>query len=78
MKQLGAKKIALVGANIGSSAVFIEQTKQAIKKTKGLKAVFDTTDVTAEQQDFTGIADEIKQSGRTACTPGSAGSRRTR
>jgi branched-chain amino acid transport system substrate-binding protein len=73
MKQLGAKKIALVGANIGSSAVFIDQTKQAIDKTKGLEVVYDTTDVTPEQQDFTGIADAIRTSGADGVYTGLAG-----
>lgn len=73
MKQLGAKKIALVGTNLASSAIFIDQTKQAIEKTKGLEVVFDTTDVTPEQQEFTGIADSIKQSGADGVYTGLAG-----
>jgi branched-chain amino acid transport system substrate-binding protein len=73
MKELGAKKIALVGTNLASSAIFIDQTKQAIGKTKGLEVVFDTTDVTPEQQDFTGIADQIKSSGADGVYTGLAG-----
>ncbi len=73
MKELGAKKVALVGSNIGSSAVFIDQAAQAIDKTKGLEVVYQTTDVTAEQQDFTGIADQIKQSGADGVYTGLAG-----
>ncbi len=73
MKELGAKKIALVGSNIASSAVFIDQTKQAIDKTKGLEVVYETTDVTPEQQDFTGIADQIKSSGADGVYTGLAG-----
>jgi len=63
MKKLGAKKIALVGTNLAAGAVFLDQTRQAIDRTKGLEVVYETADVTPEQQDFTGIADQIKQSG---------------
>jgi branched-chain amino acid transport system substrate-binding protein len=63
MKKLGAKKIAVVGTNIASSAVFLNQVAQAVQKTKGLELVYKTTDITPEQQDFTGIAAQIKDKG---------------
>ncbi|MEX2268329.1 MAG: ABC transporter substrate-binding protein [Acidimicrobiia bacterium] len=73
MKALGAKKIALVGANIASSAVFMDQAGVAVENTKGLELVFKTTDVTPEQQDFTGIAAQIKESGADGMYTGLAG-----
>jgi ABC-type branched-subunit amino acid transport system substrate-binding protein len=73
MKELGAKKIAIVGTNLAASAVFVDQTTQAIGKTKGLEVVYETTDITPEQQDFTGIADQIKQSGADGVYTGLAG-----
>lgn len=63
LKELGAKKIAVVGSNSESSAVNTAQTVTAVENTKGLKLVYDTADVTPEQQDFTGIAAQIKDSG---------------
>jgi branched-chain amino acid transport system substrate-binding protein len=73
MKALGAKKVAVIGANIASSAIFINQIAQAVQKTKGLKLAFKTTDVTPEQQDFTGVADQIKKSGADGVYTGLAG-----
>jgi branched-chain amino acid transport system substrate-binding protein len=63
MKKLGAKKIAVVGTNVASGAIFLEQVAQAVEKTKGMDVVYKTTDVTPEQQDFTGIAAQIKEQG---------------
>jgi len=73
LKKLGAKKIAVIGANIASSAIFINQAGTAVQKTKGLKLVYKTTDVTAEQQDFTGIAQNVKNSGADGVYTGLAG-----
>jgi len=73
MKALGAKKIALVGANIASSAVFMDQIGEAVENTKGLELVYKTTDVTPEQQDFTGVAAQIKDSGADGMYTGLAG-----
>ncbi|MEX0664509.1 MAG: ABC transporter substrate-binding protein [Acidimicrobiia bacterium] len=61
LKELGAKRIAVVGSNVESSAINADQAATAVEKTKGLKLVFKTTDVTVEQQDFTGIAAQIKE-----------------
>jgi ABC-type branched-subunit amino acid transport system substrate-binding protein len=63
MKALGAKKIAVVGTNVASGVTFLNQTAQAVKKTKGLELVYQTTDITPEQSDFTGIANQIKEKG---------------
>jgi branched-chain amino acid transport system substrate-binding protein len=63
MKKLGAKKIAVVGTNVASGAIFLNQVAEAVEKTKGLELVYKTTDVTPEQQDFTGIAAQIKENG---------------
>jgi branched-chain amino acid transport system substrate-binding protein len=64
MKELGAKKIALVSTNIANSATFIDQIDNAIKKSKnGLKVVYKTTDVPQTQKDFTAEAQKIKESG---------------
>jgi branched-chain amino acid transport system substrate-binding protein len=63
MKKLGAKKIAVVGTNVASGAIFLDQVAQAVEKTKGMDVVYKTTDVTPEQQDFTGIAAQIKEQG---------------
>ena len=77
-RQLGAKKIAVVGTNVASGAIFLNQVAQAVQKTKGLKLVYKTTDVTPEQQDFTGIAAQrSRTAARTACTRRSPASRRT-
>ena len=73
MKALGAKKIAVIGSNIGASATFIDQIATAVKKTKGLKLVYKTTDVTADQQDFTGIAAAVKDAGADGVYTGLAG-----
>jgi ABC-type branched-subunit amino acid transport system substrate-binding protein len=62
MKALGAKKVAVVGSNIASSAIFINQAATAVENTKGLKLVYKTTDITPEQEDFTGVAAQIKDS----------------
>jgi branched-chain amino acid transport system substrate-binding protein len=64
MKELGAKKIALVSTNVANSATFIDQIDDAIKKSKnGLKVVYKTTDVPQTQRDFTAEAQKIKDSG---------------
>ena len=60
MKKLGAKKIAVVGTNVASGAIFLDQVAEAVESTKGMEVVYKTTDVTPEQQDFTGIAAQIK------------------
>jgi len=73
MKALGAKKVAVIGANIAASATFIDQIATAVERTKGLELVYKTTEVTPEQQDFTGVADQVKQSGADGVYTGLAG-----
>jgi branched-chain amino acid transport system substrate-binding protein len=63
MQELGATKIAAVGTNIAASATFIDQIEQAVKKTKGMKLVYKTTDVSVSDREFTGVAQRIKDSG---------------
>ena len=52
-----------VGTNLAVECDLHRPDEAGDRKTKGLEVVFDTTDVTPEQQDFTGIADQIKSSG---------------
>jgi branched-chain amino acid transport system substrate-binding protein len=63
LKELGATKIALVGTNQASSANFIKKIDQAVKKTKGLKVVYKTTDLSVSDREFTGVVQQIKDSG---------------
>jgi branched-chain amino acid transport system substrate-binding protein len=63
MQKLGATKIALVGTNQASSAGFIDQIDQALKKTKGMKVAFKTTDLSVSDREFTGVVQRIKDSG---------------
>ncbi|MGH8984013.1 MAG: ABC transporter substrate-binding protein, partial [Acidimicrobiia bacterium] len=73
LKELGAKRIAVVGSNLESSAVNADQTATAVEKTKGLKLAYQTTDVTPEQQDFTGVAAEIKDANADGVYTSTAG-----
>jgi ABC-type branched-subunit amino acid transport system substrate-binding protein len=70
IKKLGGTKVALVGSNAGSSATFIEQVDTAVSKTKGLKVVYKTTDLSAGDRDFTAVAQKIKESGADAVYTG--------
>jgi branched-chain amino acid transport system substrate-binding protein len=63
LEKLGATKIALVGTNQSSSANFIEKIDKAVKKTKGEKVVFKTTDLSVSDREFTGVVQKIKDSG---------------
>ena len=65
LKELGAKKIALVGTNLANSATFIEQIDDSIKLSKksGLKVVFKTTDIPPDRREFGDIVQQIKDSG---------------
>src|SRR5918996_5047807 len=62
MKELGATKIAAVGTNVAASATFVDQIEQAVKKTKGLKFVYKTTDLSTTDREFTGVVQRIKDS----------------
>jgi branched-chain amino acid transport system substrate-binding protein len=65
LKELGAKKIALVGTNVGNSATFIDQVADSIKlvKNSGLKVVYKNTDIPPERREFGDIVQQIKDSG---------------
>lgn len=70
LKELGNKKIAIVGTNIQASATFVDQIAESIEKTKGLEVAYTTTDVTPADREFTGIAQEIADSGADALYTG--------
>lgn len=63
MKQQGSKNVALVGSNQANSARVILQTADAVKRTKGLKNVYQTVDVPLGSAEFGAIAQQIKDSG---------------
>src|SRR3954451_7128643 len=64
LKTRGATKIALIGGNTESSALFIERIKKSIEQTdSGLKVVYDNTSVPPDQTDFTAEVQAIKDSG---------------
>lgn len=73
LKKLGAKKIAVIGNNAQASATNAEQVAAAAEHTKGVKLVYLTTDVTPEQQDFTGVAAKIKEVGADGVYTSTAG-----
>ncbi len=63
VKALGAKKIAVIGNSTGNAATFAEQNADSVKKTKGLKLVYKTTDIPAGTTEFGAVVDQIKNSG---------------
>jgi len=63
VKQLGAKKIAVIGNSTGNAATFAEQNADSVKKTPGLKLVYKTTDIPPGTTEFGSVVDQIKQSG---------------
>ena len=63
LKALGASKIAAVGTNQQSSAVFVQQVASAVKRTKGMKSVLVNVDTPIGSTEFTGLAQRIKDSG---------------
>ena len=63
VKALGAKKIAVIGNSTGNAATFAEQNADSVKKTKGLKLVYKTTDIPTGTTEFGAVVDQIKQSG---------------
>jgi branched-chain amino acid transport system substrate-binding protein len=63
VKALGAKKIAVIGNSTGNAATFAEQNADSVKKTKGVKLVYKTTDIPAGTTEFGAVVDQIKQSG---------------
>jgi branched-chain amino acid transport system substrate-binding protein len=63
LKKLGAREIAIVATNVQASATFADQIAKAVNKTKGMETVFKTTDLTPADREFTGLVQEIQQSG---------------
>ncbi len=70
IKKLGGTKVAIVGTSAASSATFVDQVEQAVEKTKGLKVVYKTADLTPADRDFTGIAAKIEEAGADAVYTG--------
>jgi branched-chain amino acid transport system substrate-binding protein len=72
LKNKGATKVALVGANTGNSATFVDQIAKQIKLLGGgkIRVVYHTDDVTLTQRDFTAEAQKIKDSGADAVATG--------
>jgi branched-chain amino acid transport system substrate-binding protein len=62
-KALGAKKIAVIGNSTGNAATFAEQNADSVRKTKGVKLVYKTTDIPPGTTEFGAVVDQIKQSG---------------
>jgi branched-chain amino acid transport system substrate-binding protein len=65
LKDRGATKIALIGGNSQSSALFIERIKKSIEQLPelGLEVVYENVSVPPAQTDFTAEVQAIKQSG---------------
>ena len=63
VKALGAKKIAVIGNSTGNAATFAKQNVDSVNKTKGLKLVYETTDIPTGTTEFGSVVDQIKQSG---------------
>ena len=70
LKALGAKKIALIGYQTANAAAFIRDLGEAVKKTKGLELVYDTSDVAPGTNEFGSYAQAIKDSGADALYTG--------
>ena len=63
VKELGAKKIAVIGNSTGNAATFAEQNADSVKRVKGLELVYKTTDIPPGTTEFGAVVDQIKQSG---------------
>lgn len=63
LKKLGAKKVAVIGTNAAASITAVNQTVDAVERTKGLEVVYQTAEVPLDATDFTAWAQEIKSSG---------------
>src|SRR4051812_6159282 len=66
LKKLGATKIAVVGGMNASSATYVIQVARSVKQLGQMQVVKEITDVPVDQQDFTSIAQDIKDSGADA------------
>jgi|RhiMethySRZTD1v2_1073278.scaffolds.fasta_scaffold57068_2 branched-chain amino acid transport system substrate-binding protein len=65
MKAAGAKKVALIGGNLGNSAVFIEQIADSIQRfhKKDMEVVYKSSDVPPGNTQWGSYVEEIKKSG---------------
>jgi ABC-type branched-subunit amino acid transport system substrate-binding protein len=61
--ELGATKIALIGGQNQSSALFIERVRKSIEAVGGLEVVYDNTSVPTDQREFAAEVQAIKESG---------------
>jgi ABC-type branched-subunit amino acid transport system substrate-binding protein len=70
VKALGGTKVALVGGGNQSSATFINQIAATMGPDSGLSVVFKTTDIPADQRDFTAVVQRIRESGADSMITG--------
>lgn len=70
VRRLGGTKVALVGGGNQSSATFIRQVAAAIRKGGQAEVVYTTTDIPADQRDFTAVVQRIKESGADSLITG--------
>lgn len=70
LAQLGATKVALIGGQNQSSALFIERVKRSIEKLGELEVVYENVAVPLDQRDFTAEAQQIEDSGADAVVTG--------
>ena len=70
LAKLGATKVALIGGQNQSSALFIERVKKSIEKIGELEVVYENVAVPLDQRDFTAEAQQIEDSGADALVTG--------
>ncbi|GIU86682.1 MAG: hypothetical protein KatS3mg009_1197 [Acidimicrobiia bacterium] len=70
LAELGATKVALVGGQNQSSALFIERVRKSIEKLGDLEVVYENVAVPLDQRDFTAEAQAIRESGADAVVTG--------
>jgi branched-chain amino acid transport system substrate-binding protein len=63
LKKMGATKLAVVGGMNASSATYVIQVAKSVKQLGQIQVVKEITDVPTDQQDFTSIVQDIKDSG---------------
>jgi ABC-type branched-subunit amino acid transport system substrate-binding protein len=62
-KEFGATKLALIGGQNQSSALFIERVRKTVEQVGGLEVVYENTGVPVDQRDFTSEVQAIQSSG---------------
>lgn len=70
LAEYGATKVALVGGQNQSSALFIERLRRSIEELGDLEVVYENVSVPLDQRDFTAEAQAIKESGADAVATG--------